>query len=78
MSEALRQDSPATTKSPDEVEYLSFALGDKDRSMRELEKAFWSHLDFWNRWVPFLTSSAFVWLERRFNQSTHTKETYFG
>ena len=32
------------------------------RSMRDLEKAFWSHLDFWNRWVPFLSSSAFVWL----------------
>lgn len=33
MSEALRQDSPATTKSPDEVEYLSFALGDNEYSV---------------------------------------------
>jgi hypothetical protein len=25
------------------------------------EDRFWSHLDFWNKWVPFLTSSAALW-----------------
>ncbi|MEO1368194.1 MAG: hypothetical protein AAFX50_13555 [Acidobacteriota bacterium] len=41
---------------PDAVE------GVTNRSLRDLEKAFWAHLDLWNRWVPFLSSSAFVWL----------------
>ncbi len=26
------------------------------------EAEFWSRLDFWNRWVPFLTSSTTLWL----------------
>ena len=25
------------------------------------EERFWSHLDLWNKWVPFLTSSATLW-----------------
>ncbi len=25
------------------------------------EDRFWSHLDFWNKWIPFLTSSAMLW-----------------
>lgn len=33
MSEALRQEPTATNKSPDEVEYLSFALGDNEYSV---------------------------------------------
>lgn len=26
------------------------------------ERRFWQHLDLWNRWVPFLTSSATLWM----------------
>ncbi|MEM7585225.1 MAG: hypothetical protein AAF560_17680 [Acidobacteriota bacterium] len=26
------------------------------------ELRFWSHLDLWNKWVPFLTSSATLWM----------------
>ena len=26
------------------------------------EQRFWRHLDLWNRWVPFLTSSATLWM----------------
>lgn len=25
------------------------------------EDRFWNHLDFWNKWIPFLTSSALLW-----------------
>ncbi len=28
----------------------------------DAEDLFWRQLDWWNKWVPFLTSSAFVWL----------------
>jgi hypothetical protein len=31
-------------------------------SLEEAEAAFWHHLDIWNRWVPFLTSSATLWI----------------
>lgn len=32
------------------------------RSLQSVEKDFWNHFDFWNRWIPFLTSSALIWL----------------
>ncbi|MEL7059696.1 MAG: hypothetical protein AAGN46_06680 [Acidobacteriota bacterium] len=35
------------------------ALG---RPLPMLERAFWHRIDIWQRWVPFLTSSAFLWL----------------
>ncbi|MCG8459118.1 MAG: hypothetical protein MI919_22805 [Holophagales bacterium] len=31
-------------------------------SLKEVEAAFWADFDFWNRWVPFLTSSGALWL----------------
>jgi Peptidase MA superfamily len=30
-------------------------------SLAVAEDRFWSHLDFWNKWLPFLTSSAALW-----------------
>ena len=30
-------------------------------TLAEAEDRFWSHLDFWHKWVPFLTSSATLW-----------------
>ncbi|RMH23209.1 MAG: hypothetical protein D6696_01310 [Acidobacteria bacterium] len=32
------------------------------RSLAAAEAAFWRRMDFWNKWVPFLTSSIFLWL----------------
>lgn len=32
------------------------------RSLRELETMYWKRLNLWHRWVPFLTSSAFLWI----------------
>ncbi len=32
------------------------------RSLTEVEADFWADFDFWNRWVPFLTSSAALWM----------------
>lgn len=32
------------------------------RSLRELERMYWRRLNIWHRWVPFLTSSAFLWI----------------
>lgn len=31
-------------------------------TLAEAERGFWRHLDWWNRWVPFLTSSATLWM----------------
>lgn len=31
-------------------------------SLVDLERTFWRDFDFWNRWVPFLTSSGALWL----------------
>ncbi len=31
-------------------------------SLAEAEVEFWGRLDFWNRWVPFFTSSATLWI----------------
>ncbi|MEE8523140.1 MAG: hypothetical protein V3T72_04345, partial [Thermoanaerobaculia bacterium] len=30
-------------------------------TLATVEDRFWSHLDFWNKWIPFLTSSAALW-----------------
>ena len=32
------------------------------RTLGQLQGAFWDRLDLWNKWVPFLTSSTFLWL----------------
>lgn len=32
------------------------------RSLQSVERDFWADFDFWNRWVPFLTSSAALWM----------------
>ena len=31
-------------------------------SLKDVEADFWADFDFWNRWVPFLTSSAALWM----------------
>lgn len=32
------------------------------QSLMQAEAAFWDRLDFWNKWLPFLTSSATLWI----------------
>ena len=32
------------------------------RSLQSVEADFWADFDFWNRWVPFLTSSTALWM----------------
>ncbi|MDA8018495.1 MAG: hypothetical protein MPN21_13720 [Thermoanaerobaculia bacterium] len=32
------------------------------RSLEAAERAYWSNLNFWNRWVPILGSSGFLWI----------------
>jgi hypothetical protein len=31
-------------------------------TLAEAERGFWRQVDWWNRWVPFLTSSATLWM----------------
>lgn len=32
------------------------------KSLTDVEAAFWDDFDFWNRWVPFITSSTALWM----------------
>jgi len=47
------------------AEGKSFAdavLGATGRTLPEVETSYFRHLDFWNKWVPFLTSSTTLWI----------------
>ncbi len=46
-------------------EDLSFAAAFRratGSSLAATEERFWSYLDFWHKWMPFLTSSATLWM----------------